>query len=76
MSNLNFFKSKTMKKSLFKFMLTFAATALIVSCSSDDNGGGETGPTCSDNIQNGDETGVDCGGSCEPCAAEAVELSG
>ncbi|RIV48939.1 hypothetical protein D2V93_14025, partial [Flagellimonas taeanensis] len=62
-----------MKKSFFKFMLSFAVTAFVVSCSGDDNGGGST---CSDGIQNGDETGVDCGGSCTPCADAAVELSG
>ncbi|MER3375486.1 MAG: hypothetical protein RIM83_12685 [Allomuricauda sp.] len=70
-----------MKKSLFKFLLSFAAMAFIVSCASDDNG--PTPPTdddpvatCSDNIQNGDETGVDCGGSCSACPEPPVELSG
>ncbi len=66
-----------MKKSLFKFLLSFAAMAFIVSCSSDDNNP-DPGPvaTCSDNIQNGDETGVDCGGSCGACEEPPVELSG
>ncbi|SFB66927.1 hypothetical protein SAMN04487891_101192 [Flagellimonas taeanensis] len=63
-----------MKKSFFKFMLSFAVTAFVVSCSGDDNGSG--GSSCSDGIQNGDETGVDCGGSCTPCADAVVELSG
>ena len=77
MSNLNFLNLKLMKKSLLKFLLSFAAIALIASCSGDDNGPTPPDePTCSDGIQNGDETGVDCGGSCEPCEAAAVELSG
>ncbi|MFD2099824.1 hypothetical protein [Flagellimonas iocasae] len=70
-----------MKKSIFKFILSFAATALVVSCMSDDNSPGpdpdpDPVATCSDGIQNGDETGVDCGGSCSACVEDPIELSG
>ncbi|WP_421810215.1 beta strand repeat-containing protein [Flagellimonas sp.] len=68
-----------MKKSLLKFVLSFAAAALVVSCMSDDNGPApdpDPVATCSDGVQNGDETGVDCGGSCTACVEPPVELSG
>ncbi|MEZ4809518.1 MAG: hypothetical protein R2819_04095 [Allomuricauda sp.] len=66
-----------MKKSLFKFMLSIAALALAVSCSSDDSKPDPTPvATCSDGIQNGTETGVDCGGTCGACPEPAIELSG
>ena len=59
-----------MKNNLLKFILTFAAVAMIAACNKDDDGAS----SCSDGKQNGDETGVDCGGSCTPC--ETAKLQG
>lgn len=64
---------KSMK--LLFSLLALTALFTFTSCGDDE---GPTTPiaTCTDGIQNGNETGVDCGGSCEPCAAEEVELNG
>jgi hypothetical protein len=70
-----------MKLKNFNLLLIFAmaSTIILVSCSGDDNGGGDppAQATCSDGIQNGTETGVDCGGSCTACTvAEELNLTG
>ncbi len=58
-----------MKNNLLKFILTFAAVAMIAACNKDDDGGS----SCSDGKQNGNETGVDCGGSCTPCEIATLQ---
>jgi hypothetical protein len=70
-----------MKLKNFNLILIFAmaVSTILVSCSGDDNGGGDppAAATCSDGIQNGTETGIDCGGSCTACSvAEDVNLTG
>ena len=64
-----------MKKINLKILIMFAISALIVSCSGDDDTPA-TNSFCSDGIQNGNETGVDCGGSCNPCTSGNNQLSG
>ncbi len=68
-----------LKNSNLLLILAMAFSIILVSCSGDDNGGGDppAQATCSDGIQNGTETGIDCGGSCSACAvAEEVNLTG
>ncbi len=68
-----------MKNSNLLMIFAMAFSLMLVSCSGDDNGGGDppAQATCSDGIQNGTETGVDCGGSCAACeVAEEVNLTG
>ena len=68
-----------LKNSNLLLIFAMAFSIILVSCSGDDNGGGDppAQATCSDGIQNGTETGIDCGGSCSACAvAEEVNLTG
>lgn len=69
---------KKMKLYKLRILVAVLCTSLLfVQCGDDDdNGNVIVSAACDDGEQNGDEEGVDCGGSCEPCAEEAINFSG
>ena len=62
-----------MKKILITITFAITTLAIVVSCSTDDNGNNPQATNCNDGVQNGDEEGVDCGGSaCPPCVGNLL----